>query len=350
MQDGLPGRSVPIQETTFRVGKVIRVHPASHSVDIAPMDGPIISDVAVLETAYGSIFGISTLTSPSYDKEAPAQMTYPEAEGAVQDPDTVHGDAHRDIYVVFTQLGGSVLGLGRHVCIGAIRGRVTEMSFVDKLYEDQWLVRHPSDVQVTIDKDGKTSVQHPSGARVTIGDNRHAVDLEGKDQDKQYKLRENKDKKVGIRVRSSAGDVIDVDPVGDITVYARRDVHVRANRDVNARVKRNLNAKVDKQASVQCDTASVYANSNMMVASKENMTVAAGATMNDSGTLAINMAKKLTLLGTVEADVIRTNNAQIYVLTYGTLVTGATAVVTNKAGIKPIDPPEIDLNAIDGVA
>jgi len=179
-----------------KTGKVVGVHRDDHSIDVQFLDGSLARHVPVLSGWLGTTHGAVHLTAPTYDEQEPARKTYPEATGTAVQPPHNEGGAGRDQYACLMQLEGHGFGTSGYVCVGFFAPNVSEMLFpkddgtAKDAFSDMLLVRHSSDVQSTMDKDGKVSIQHPCGARITIGTG--ATNLEGKDYDKRYTLRANK--------------------------------------------------------------------------------------------------------------------------------------------------------------
>ena len=179
-----------------KVGRVVAVHRDDHSLDVMFLDGNIARHVPLLSGWLGTTHGFAHMTAPTYDEELLARKTYPEPRGPVRQPPWNEGLKGRDQYVAVMQLEGSGFGSSGYVALGFFAPNVSEMLFAKEAsaespneFSDLLLVRHPSDVQVTMEHDGKVSIQHPSGTRITIGTG--TVGLEGKDYDKLYALRNN---------------------------------------------------------------------------------------------------------------------------------------------------------------
>jgi hypothetical protein len=221
---------------SFRTAKVVAVHRESHSVDCILMDGNWLRDVPVIGFG-GSNFGLAALVAPTADDENKNRKTYPGEDGA-----------GRDLYAVVAQAEGSSFGTNGMFVIGFLYPQVSEMMFAGDQWPDLFLFRHPSDVQVTIQQDGKTTVMHPAGAFVTIGENMDLVELEGKDFDALYRLRNNLNLHVGIRLKDTAGSVVTLDHEGnidenapiDVTTEAGRDRTETAGRDITESAKRDI--------------------------------------------------------------------------------------------------------------
>lgn len=196
----------------FKVGKVISIHREDHSADVIFLDSNVVTQIPIMCNWLGSNFGLVHLTAPSYDPEQLARKTYPENEGAKHAKANT-SEKGRDIYVYVAQVEGNYLGTAKMVIVGTMAPQVCEMLFPrhelnedgvaaqaeqEGEFDDFMLFRHPSDQQVTLDKKGKLSVQHPNGSRITMGTDIGAVSLEKKDYDKLYELRHNKSADVSV--------------------------------------------------------------------------------------------------------------------------------------------------------
>lgn len=202
------------RESPVKIGKVVSVHREDHSVDLVFLDGNVVTQVPVLTNGLGSNFGTVNMVAPSYDKDQLAKKTYPEASTNAVHSGTNTSKVGRDQYVWVLQAEGNFFGTAKMAVIGFMPPQVSEMLFarhemgedgVQSMsserqgeFDDMLLHRHPSDMQTTLDKSGKLSVQNPNGSRITMGEDVGAVDLTKKDYDKLYELRENLDRAVSI--------------------------------------------------------------------------------------------------------------------------------------------------------
>lgn len=199
---------------TIKIGKVVSVRREDHSVDLAFLDGNILTKVPVLSGWLGSQFGAVCLTAPSYDPKQKAKKTYPESDSAVHAA-TNTSEVGRDIYAVVLQAEGSFLGTAGQWVIGFLPPQVSEMLFArhalkedgtpigeEGEFDDLFLFRHPSDVQSTIARDGKFTLQFPGGSRVALGEDVEKVILTKKDYDRRYQLRHNLNRLASILLRA----------------------------------------------------------------------------------------------------------------------------------------------------
>jgi hypothetical protein len=210
---------------SLRPGRVAAVHPEDHSVDLVMLDdGSRLAGVQVLSGDARTNAGRNTLAS-------------------VETPSS--GDAW-DLTEATTRDGLAIVGfMGRHpVVLGFLFPQVCEMTFAA---QDFYVHRHPSDVYVTIDKDGNTEVSHPSGTFFRIGATPAHEDLTGKDVDGEWKITKNTDSAPYVHlVTANAGDVkaslqidpsgnIDLDHVGNLTSHTggNAEVTIDGNATVN---------------------------------------------------------------------------------------------------------------------
>lgn len=195
----------PAYPSGLKVAKVLRVHGEQGTVDIEYLDGIEVKQVPVASGVLGTTHGFVHLAAPSYDRAELAKKTYPAPSQHAVHAKTNPSNIGRDQYCVVGQLESSMsAGQGGAIILGFFAPEVCEMLFPrddapnDYTFADFLLFRHPSDVQVTMDKNGKISVQHPNGSRITIGEDIEQVDLTHKDYDARYELRHNREKNVDI--------------------------------------------------------------------------------------------------------------------------------------------------------
>jgi hypothetical protein len=194
----ISGRPAIIKE-----GKVFSVHRDDQSVDVAFLDGSLARHVPVLSGALSTTSGFAHLIAPVYDKEIRQRKTYPDSTNELVQPPWNQSKKGRDIYAVILQSDGHGFGVGNGYVVGFYAPQVSEMMFPPgegNEFSDLMLFRHPSDVQVTVDHDGKISIQHPAGSqgppthagsRITIGEDFRGVSLRHRDYDNLYELRHN---------------------------------------------------------------------------------------------------------------------------------------------------------------
>jgi len=176
-----------------KVGRVVAVRQSSCSVDVVLLDGGYLRDVPVLQPWANTTSGMMHLTAPTMDEEVWARKTYPNAGPRHRQSPHNDGKKGRDIYVLLLQAEGSSHSRRGIYAVGFGVPQVSEMLFPNVAeLQDLFLHRHPSDLVTSIDWTGKWSLQHPQGARVTIGPTINRVRLEGRDVDKHWHLRNNR--------------------------------------------------------------------------------------------------------------------------------------------------------------
>jgi hypothetical protein len=186
-------------DSNLRLAKVARAYPGGHSVDLVMYDdNSPQTNVQVLSGAASTRSGFSGLVAPT---------AAPDGEWGNQDS----GDEDMIAVVGFLH--------GHPVVLGFLFPQVNQMTFTD---ENRLTFRSPSDVYVSIDKDGNTEVYHPSGTYFRIGETKEHEDLSAKDYDKNWSINRNTGKAVHVHLGVSNGGAkvadVDIDPQGNITL------------------------------------------------------------------------------------------------------------------------------------
>jgi hypothetical protein len=96
-----------------------------------------------------------------------------------------------------------ILDGGVPIVVGFLHSRVSQMRFAD----GRAILRHDSDVYLSIGRDGETELRHPSGAMIRIGENAAHEDLAGTDYDKTWSTPRNTGKDVKIVLQIGAVSV-----------------------------------------------------------------------------------------------------------------------------------------------
>lgn len=224
---------------TVKIGKVVGMHQADHSVDVAFLSGGLASWVPVMSGWAATAAGIAHLTTPSINQTIPTAPTYNQGELGLPIEPIVPGPfdcSHvaqpiNDVYAVCMQFEGHQEASSRYICLGFIYPQVTEMMFpqagLEENFRNLWLFRHESDMQWTVDNNGNCWFQHAgltpgTTARMGFGgmsaingtDTKIVpVDLTGLDYDGLYKLTQNAECPIGFNSRDTAGTNILFDPV-----------------------------------------------------------------------------------------------------------------------------------------
>lgn len=193
----------------LRLAKVVATHPEDHSVDLLMLhDLSRYAGVQVLVDMAGLDCGTSNLVEP--------ELSNPDDKWAAKD------SKKRDITAVVGFIANQPLVLG------FLHPQVTQMLFKRKNFHVR---RHPSDVYSSMDDDGNLEVSHPSGTFIRMAVNPEHEDLTGKDFDKKWAIKRNKDKKVAVRIEVAAGgarkSTLTMLPDGTVTLDATAQVTLR---------------------------------------------------------------------------------------------------------------------------
>lgn len=246
---------------TVKVGKVIAIHGGRQRVDVVMLDGGFLRDVPILQDWATSVSGEVNIPAPTTSKVTPAERTYGKENLAVRVPPAVLDgtlQGQRDMWIGLLQIEGPAEGSSGYLGLGFFRDTDGEMMFPsDVLIEqltDMKLARHESDFQITQDKYGTTSLQHPAGARIAIGD-KHALDestvkdnflnLTGKDQNGKYQLRNNLTKQPVIVSELKGKSKVLQDSDGSVTVSNEAGASAVLNPDGSVIAKDAFGNEVD---------------------------------------------------------------------------------------------------------
>lgn len=96
-----------------------------------------------------------------------------------------------------------ILDGGVPIVVGFLHSRVSQMRFAD----GRAILRHDSDVYLSIGRDGETELRHPSGAMIRIGESAAHEDLTGADFDKIWSTPRNTGKDVKIALEIGAAKI-----------------------------------------------------------------------------------------------------------------------------------------------
>jgi hypothetical protein len=249
------GNKFEFTSMTPKVSKVIRIHPGKNTIDVVCLDGAYLRGIPVQVPWGSTVSGLVKSIAPTVDPNIPVQPTYPTdflvEPATLAQPPSVHDDppltGNRDIYAVIQQFEGFAIGTSGFICTGFLYGPQGEMRFpVDTRlddFQDFQLERHESDLQITTDKTGAHSIQHPSGARITLAEEYVAtvdktvdpaespVNLTHLDANQLYEIRNNKTRKVKAVVRDSFGSRVVLNADGSFTVDNPAGVSVVGNAD-----------------------------------------------------------------------------------------------------------------------
>jgi len=240
----------------------------------------------------------------------------PEGNGA----DNSSGQNNRDIYAVCMQCNGAIVGTARMFVLGFFYG-YSEMEIPrdDQLqqFSDFMIVRHPSDVQMTIDKYANISVQHPSGARLTIGERSaidaspvidNPVDLTGRDLNGFYSIRNNLQRSAGVDLEDASASHLRMDGNQDILLENREEqddgtltpyasIHIDPNGAITATDSQGSTVVLDGGGNVTVHAVGgdidVHADGNATVRADGDTTIRA------QGNVIVNADGEVTVNGVV---------------------------------------------------
>ena len=351
------GRFVISDSPMLKIGKVVAVRRALNQVDVAFLTGEFVAGIPVLCGMGGSNFGAVSLTAPTVDATtanasgglnyssanlptySPSSAIPANSEGADSTlvvPSTnlnyaplqtseqlVSGGSNRDIYAAVLPIEGDRMGLTGMVVLGFIYPSSAEMMFdagINNQFSDLLLIRHPSDVQVTIDRNGFTSIQHPSGARLTIGDMNAIttgpavapytppatsdidtpVSLTGLDSNGNYKLRANLGQLPGVMIEDAAQSQVRLDGRKDINIANSEgaSVHLTPQGEVQITDKAGSTATLDGQGNLTLKASGaqieIESNGEIVAADSVGNTV----TLKGNGGIAISSQGTVAIQGT----------------------------------------------------
>ena len=180
----------------LRLGKVVAIHPESHTIDVLILSNRMrLVDVPVLAAGASVNTGLNDLPipTPSDDLWAPVSLD-------------------RDVYAVIAML------MPRGVCLGFLYPEVSQMMFE----AGRRVQRHGSDVYTSVDDLGNVEVHHPSGTYLRIATDPAHEDLTGKDADALWAIKRNTDQPVHVQLQvKNAGVVkatVNIDPNGNVAL------------------------------------------------------------------------------------------------------------------------------------
>lgn len=232
---------------SIMVGIVVATYPEGPSVDVLiPEDGSRISNVQVM---------VPTGSSDT---------------GTVDLPDVglPNDESRWDLKKDPARYMRAVLAVyrGIPVCIGFLLPQENQISFAQK---NRRIMRHASDVYVSIDDDGNTEVSHPSGTYLRIGTTAEHEDLAGKDFDKTWAITKNTDKQVHVQLAVANGGEqrasLNIDPSGNVTLIHQGNLDVQTAGNASIDVGGDASVSIDGSADVEVTGDATLAASSLTV-------------------------------------------------------------------------------------
>lgn len=209
----------------LRKGRIVKVHPGDHSVDIMMVDdGSRLTGVQVATMSGGTRSGVHDLPYPDErDDDKKWDLTDKKDSDAFALVDFVNGR--------------------NPVVMGYLFPQINQMNFDE---QGRRLNRHGSDVYSTIDKNGNAEIYHPSGAYIRMGTSPDHEDLTKKDSDKAFEPSRNTDKKIHIHIQQAGNTAsIDIDPDGNVTITNKGNTTVTTDGNTSVQTKGTTNIHSD---------------------------------------------------------------------------------------------------------
>ena len=158
------------QGAVLRLGKVVKVHPSDHSVDVVLMDnGAKMANVQLIAPTASTRSGRVDLPEP--------ELPDP------KNPWSLKMSDKQDLLAVIAMMAGTPL------CLGFLYPQVNELAMPENT-KNLAIDRHASDFMHTIDDSANAAIAHPGGSYITFGAGKN--DLNNLDFDKKFRIRRNK--------------------------------------------------------------------------------------------------------------------------------------------------------------
>lgn len=218
------------QGAVLRLGKVVKVHPSDHSVDVVLMDnGAKMANVQLLAPTASTRSGRVDLPEPELpDPENPWSLKMSDKQ---------------DLLAVIAMMAGTPL------CLGFLYPQVNELAMPEDT-KNLAIDRHASDFLHTIDDKANAAFAHPGGSYLTFGAGINHLD--GKDFDKKFKIQRNKttititiwtpstpNGERGSSIKC-APTSISLETIGDISAHAGENISANAGEDITIHAGGNI--------------------------------------------------------------------------------------------------------------
>lgn len=212
------------QGAVLRLGKVVKVHPSDHSVDVVLMDnGAKMANVQLIAPTASTRSGRVDLPEPELpDPENPWSLKMSDKQ---------------DLLAVIAMMAGTPL------CLGFLYPQVNELAMPEDT-KNLAIDRHASDFLHTIDDSANVAFAHPGGSYLTFGAG--ISHLDGKDFDQKWKTQRNKTTiTITIHTPSTpngedgstikcAPTLISLKTIGNIIAEANENISADAGGDITA--------------------------------------------------------------------------------------------------------------------
>lgn len=165
------------QGAILRLGKVVKVHPSDHSVDLVMMDnGAKLANVQVLSPTASTRSGRVDLPEPDIEDQSK--------------PWSLKMSKKQDLLAAVAMMAGTP------ICIGFLYPQVNELAMPEKT-KNLAIDRHASDLYSVTDDQANTATHHPYGAYISMGVVTISIE-KGGDFDKKWNLQRNTDNVANI--------------------------------------------------------------------------------------------------------------------------------------------------------
>lgn len=157
------------QGAILRLGKVVKVHPSDHSVDLVMMDnGAKLANVQVLSPTASTRSGRVDLPEPDIEDQS--------------NPWSLQMSKKQDLLAAVAMMAGTP------ICIGFLYPQVNELAMPEGT-KNLAIERHASDFYSTITDSATMTMHHPGGSYFSMGGNYN--DFTKKDFDKKWEIKRN---------------------------------------------------------------------------------------------------------------------------------------------------------------
>ena len=187
--------NTPYTRSSLDIGRVVRVWPESHSVDVMLLAGGLLEKVQLMSGFAGVGFGNSGLPALAETKSP-----LPEGDDA-------------PMWAIVGYLGH----VTRPVCLGFLYPEVTQMLFSERGLH---ISRHESGIYNLLDTAGNYELAFPDGTFLKVGYSAEKRDLEGKDFDGKWHIPAADP--VQVTLAHSSGAKVVISPTGEITLTATK--------------------------------------------------------------------------------------------------------------------------------
>lgn len=242
------------QGAVLRLGKVVKVHPSDHSIDVVLTDnGAKMANVQLLAPTASTRAGRVDLPTPDLpDPANPWSMALSETH---------------DLMAVVAMMGGVA------VCLGFLYPQVNQLAMPEATQNFR-IDRHASDFYQTIDDNGVMTFNHPGGSYISMGGG--FVDLTGQDFDRKWALDRNQNSitttiynptgpgaekpsegmiscshtEVAMKAVGKGGATLSLTLTGFITAHASDSISADADKDISANADEDISATAGQNISV----------------------------------------------------------------------------------------------------